>query len=413
MTNSNAEKSKNPNYTHLFNKYGVMATTENTPYKLCVIRDYDKSLDKVWHVEYYIWDEVNQKLVRRRVTLSDDTAKKRYEFAKQVIADIDQLLKGGAVTNPVEKKREINASVKSINNNSSLQDTCSYFLQFHKSTLKIRTFETYATDVKRFVIFLKRHGLDTMPLGKFDEQIAIQFLDELIVVDKISNRSRNNTKGTISTLFNFFRKRKIITENPFLNIKNLSHLSTKHTAFSKVQTAAFKKECIYRGEHQLLLFVSFIHYCFLRPRFELRLLKVGDIKEKTILVKAENAKDNVSEHVMIPEVLQKIIDTAEIRKYPEHFYVFGIDGAPGEIAVGRDHFYNRHRKILERLKLTGQNLDTYSWKHTGVIALFQVTQNIELVRQQCRHSDIATTQKYLRDLGQFVDYEQINKFPEF
>jgi integrase len=73
--------------------------------------------------------------------------------------------------------------------------------------------------------------------------------------------------------------------------------------------------------------------------------------------------------------------------------------------------YNKHRRILKLCEFENKKIDMYSWKHTGVIALFQATQNIELIRQQCRHSDISTTQKYLRDLGLFIDYEQINKFP--
>lgn len=387
------------------------------PFRLCKIRDYDKSLDKVWHVEYYIFDLTNQKLIRRRVTLSEESAKKRYATAKQVIADIDPLLKSGAVTNVPEEKKKVASDIKTLEeldaDTLSLKKACKYFLEFNKSILKIRTYETYSTDITRFTNFQIRKSIEDLPLKDFDTKRAMQFLDELIITDKVSNRSRNNAKGTISTLFNFFKKRKIISDNPFLDIQKLNHVSTKHTAFSKKQAADFKEMCISKSENQLLLFISFIYYCFLRPRYELRLLKVGDIKEKTILVKGENAKDNATEHVMIPAAFEKMIVENELRKYPEHFYVFGTDGQPGEKVVHRHFFYHKHRHILESLNLTGLKIDTYSWKHTGVIALFLATQNIELIRQQCRHSDIATTQNYLRDLGLFIDYDQINKFPEF
>ncbi|MHA8104828.1 tyrosine-type recombinase/integrase [Aquirufa nivalisilvae] len=387
------------------------------PYKLCVIRDYDKSLDKTWHVEYYVWEINEKKLYRRRVTLNQKRAKDRYAYAKEVIDQIDPLLKMGKAYDKyaaVETSTlSENLNINSINCFSTIKEATRNYLAFHKTILSPRTLQSYTSDVKRLTNYLNKNSLEKVSLEKFTDVQAMRFLDDLVYVNKISNRSRNNTKGTISTIFNFYKKRKVITQNPFEGIEKLPHLSTRHAAYTKTQIADFKKECIYRGEHQLLLFVQFIYFAFLRPRFELRLLKIEDIKEKTIRVPAENAKNNATEHVMIPSALEKIIQEAKLRDYPESYFVFGDDGLPGPIALGKEHFYNKHKAILKRINLDGHNFDTYSWKHSGAIALFQATQNIELLRQQCRHSDLATTQKYLRDLGLFIDYDQINKFPEF
>lgn len=57
--------------------------------------------------------------------------------------------------------------------------------------------------------------------------------------------------------------------------------------------------------------------------------------------------------------------------------------------------------------------DMYSWKHTGVIALWAATQNIRLIQQQCRHSTAVQTETYLQDLGIIVRHTQIQDFPEF
>jgi integrase len=57
--------------------------------------------------------------------------------------------------------------------------------------------------------------------------------------------------------------------------------------------------------------------------------------------------------------------------------------------------------------------DMYSWKHTGVISLWNATQNIRLIQQHCRHSTAAQTEDYLRDLGIIVRHTQIQDFPEF
>lgn len=383
------------------------------PYKAAVLREYD-SLEKVWYVEYYIFDEKAEKLKRRRVTLSQDSASARRREAKIIIKELNEVLRAGAVINPLNEASEPFTDIPTnISAKSYLIDAIKYFLDYNKTVLRPRTLEVYTTDLVRFRKYLLQNGFAKLKLRDFNIERAIHFLDQIKISGKISNRSVNNNKDTCSTLFNFFLKRKIIDYNPFKEIKDLPSVAKRHTAFTNKQASDFKKECIKQDEHQLLLFVHFIYFMALRPLHEARLLKVSDIKEKTVLVRSENAKDKTTEHVRIPSAFQKILENSGIRKAPEHFFVFGKDGKPSKEEVSRKHFYAKHVRILEKLGLTKQNLDSYSWKHTGVIALWQATQNIELIRQHCRHSDIATTQKYLRDLGQFIDYEQIDKFPDF
>lgn len=389
-------------------KYDLIIVNQPTPHKLCRICDSDGDLSKPWYVEYYAWDQTNEKLKRKRVVLNQETAKERYAVGKTHSKKIDALLKEGSiVSNAFPKPTE---EIKVITSKSKITDACVFFLEFNKNILKARTHESYSTDIKRFTNYLTDANLQNITIEAFNDMLAMQFLDHLIVKIKLSNRSRNNVKGTMSTFFNFFRKRKLTDNNPFGDIKKISQVATKHAAYSNNQIKIFKEEC--KAEQQLWLFINFMYFTFIRPRYELRLLKIGDIKEKTILTRAENNKNNATEHVMIPSSLEKLIQKHKLRSYDETFYVFSEDGVPGPKALGRDFMYNKHRLILQKAELVNQNYDMYSWKHTGVIALWMATQNIELIRQQCRHSDIATTQKYLRDLGQFVDYEQINKFPE-
>jgi integrase len=115
---------------------------------------------------------------------------------------------------------------------------------------------------------------------------------------------------------------------------------------------------------------------------------------------------------MIPGPLNELLNKMKIRDYPANYYVFGSDREPGIKPTHKNQLYRRHRAILEKIGLWGKNIDMYSWKHTGVIALWNATQNMQLLKQQCRHKDLTSTIKYLRDLGLFTDYEQINQFPE-
>lgn len=389
---------------HFQDTHKLDVMPEKYPFKPCRIADLGgKDLSKPWYVEYYVWDESAGKLRRKRYMLTDNTAKKRYTHGQQVVQEINATLEAGAVVNKKARK-----STTEIQQASTLNSAIAYFLSFSEQTTKKRTYQSYFSDLNHLLNFLEKYNLQNTTLSQFTNQHANKFLDDIIVLKKLSTRRRNNLKGTMSTLFNFYRKRKIIEENPFSDIQKLPSVAGKHVAYTPEKLAKFKA-VIMREEPQLWLFITFIYYAFIRPGEELRRLRIRDLRKSTINIAGENAKNNTTQHIQIPEALQAIIEENNLRSYPEDFYVFS-HGQPGEKLVGKNYFYNKHKVLLKKMGFD-QKHDLYSWKHTGAIALFQATQNIELIRRQCRHSDIATTQKYLRDLGCFIDYDEINKFP--
>lgn len=393
-----------PQKLQLQRNFNFVLMEEKYPFKPCRLADMGGDLSKKWYLEYYIWDETAEKLARKRYFISGKTTKQRYTDAKTAADEIEKALEAGAVINP--KKR----TLKLVKSETKLSDAIDFFLKFAEKTTKKRTFQSYLSDLKHLTEFLKKHGRTDIAISEFTNDMAIRFLDELIIDKNLSTRRRNNLKGTMGTLFNFFKKRKAVLENPFAHISKLPSVATKHAAYSAEKLGQMKG-LIAEADPQLWLFINFIYYAFVRPGEELRRLRVRDVGEKSIMIGGEFAKNNTTQYVMIPAALERLIVASKIRTFPEDWYVFS-HGGPGEQLLGKNYFYVRHLKFLKLLKLDDGKHDLYAWKHTGVIALFRATQNIELIRQQCRHSDIATTQKYLRDLGCFVDYSQIDKFPE-
>lgn len=391
-------------------KFG-MEMDEPHPYKLCKLRDSNGDLSKTWYVEYYAYDVLAEKLQRKRVVVEHKTAKERYDFAKDTIKKIDTLLKNGAVLNKSKLPKKQRAILQ-IKSTSTVLDAIEFFINFKRSIVTKETLGNYNTDFNRFKKFLEVKKIEAVTVKDFTDMKALAFFDYLVTETKLSNRSRNNTTDTLAGLFNFYKERKIIEKNPFEDINDLPAPARKHAAFTNRQAKEMMAEAKKEQYGQLHLFLSFLYYAFLRPNKEIRLLKVHDIKGDTIRINATNAKDDTAEHVMIPPPLKKLIAENRIMEYPDNFYVFSKDGKPGTEVIHKKYMYYRHRIILEKFGIHNDEYDVYGWKHTGVIALWQATQNMELIRQQCRHEDISTTQNYLRDLGIFVDYDQINKFPE-
>lgn len=398
-----AEQARQANHQ---DKTKLITMSEKFPFKLCrLAKPKDNSIEKPWYVEFYVWDETKSKLHRKRYVLSHDTAKARELEAASLIKETNAALETGAVINPAKR-----TAVGPIQTQTLLVDAIQFFLKFIKNSKRNRTFETYNSDLSKFTAYLVATHQKNITLSKFTFTHAQAYIDHLIIDLQLKNLRINNLKATNSALFGFYKARKTLTENPFTGIKNLDVQSSKHKSYAKEEALAIKNYCL-NQDPILWLAISFIYYSFIRAGFELRTLTIGSILDKTILIEGENAKNSKTEHVMIPAALEKIIQQYKLRDYPKHYYIFGSTG-PSETMVDKNHWYRRHVKALEATKLTGQHHDFYSWKHTGVIALWFATKEIELIRSQCRHKDIATTLLYLRDLGIYFDYSLINKFPE-
>jgi site-specific recombinase XerD len=403
------DKSMTPQTTYYYKKYNLTMADPH-PYKLPVLRKSD-SLNKPWYVEYYVFSEKDAVLKRKRVVLKQPTAIARTTAAKEIISQISDLLKKGAVINKTVKPTNLGGSTLGLSI-STIQDTITHYLEFHKKIVKPNTYESYKLDLKRFQKFLIRNNLQTLTIKTFGSELAYQCMDELTSIEKLGNRTRNNVKATLVTFFNFYRKRKIVDHNPFDDIAKLRAPVHKHTAIADYHVKPILDKCIETNELQLQLFIYFEYYAAIRPNTELRLLKISDILDKTICINADDAKSAEKMHIAIPPPLEKKITEFKLRDYPKDFYVFSKNGKPGIAPNGKKYQYMRHRKILKALNIDHLNYDLYSWKHTGVIALFKTIQDIEVIRQHCRHSNIDTTQKYLRDLGQFIDTSKIDLFPE-
>jgi integrase len=379
--------------------------SQDFPYKLCRLAR-SKTLDKPWYCEYYMWDCAIQDLKRCRVLLKGDTEKEREVHFKIQERRYNKLLKNGYVRNkPVDEMLASNV----FDGSSVLMAAANYFLNYHQKIVKKKTYESYKTDIKRLQLYLEYYDIQHIRIGAFDISKMNGFLDWLTIYKKLTNRSRNNTRGTMATMFNWYINREVIEYNPAAKIKQLPTTNKKHVAFSIEQAKLLMSMVKEAEEFQLHLYLSCIYYCMLRPGAELRYLKVGDIKERAIYIRPETAKNRQGEFVPMPDALKSIIEHYGIKNYNIEHYVFTEHKMPGVDAVGRDYFYNKYQKILKQAGLHGQGFDIYSWKHTGVIQLWMATQDVDLIRNQCRHRDVATTMKYLRFLGLFTNYEAINK----
>ena len=401
----------------------VTVTTAKYPYKEPYLsKPDDDDLKKRWMVCYGVWSEKERTIKRKRVVLTELTVQARKAEAAEIIKDLRKLLRSGVCVDPIGQSKP--AVEKTVDKNkiapgSYLSDAIKDFLAYKEKSVSPNSFRTYRTSINVFVQYIADSNLKRMRLEEFGPGDALDFLDATIMRYGQSNRSHNNIRDVMLMFYRHYCNRinksagRVLMHNPFEDIDNKTTTARKHVPFNDEQRQLVMAECARMGNTYLLTFIRFIFYTFMRPHVELRLMRVKDILPRSIYVNPNNAKDNEAEHVEIAPPLERLIQELGLRDYPQTYYVFSKDGQPGPVPVGNTFFWRQHRDLLQHLGLTDRPYDLYSWKHTGVIALWTATQNIQLIKQHCRHSSAAMTEEYLRDLGIIVRDTQIQEFPEF
>lgn len=388
------------------------------PYKEPFLSKPDNDdLSKQWVIEYGAWSVKENRIKRKRVVLSAPTVDERLADAKFIIETLTKKLEAGHHLDPVEGKKPKESVSNESYSDMPILKAIKQYLDVVKTHLTNNSYSSYRSSLGALEEYLEKNNLQKTTLGSFTRADAIMFLDYIKTVQKNSNRTRNNRKADCITFYNYFidrDRKKGLTDNPFLKIAKLPQPRHKHTAYSSAQRKTFLEYCEKHGHDDLLLFCQFIYYTFIRSGDEMRELRVRHIFEDTIQVTAESAKDNETEYVIIPKPLEELIQRYKLRDYQEDYYLFTATGQPGPKKLGKNTMYNRCKRILKKIGITDTRHDLYCWKHTGAIALWDATKNIELIRRQCRHSDIKQTIDYLKDLGKLTDNSgQIHQFPEF
>lgn len=371
------------------------------------LTDYNGDMSKRWTITYYLWNIDRQELQRKRAIIADVTLSQRKKSAELKLKEIKGWIKKGAFTYDAEKSIPV---LKVEDDITIIKYAIKKFLAQIKATRKPNTYDTYKLQIKRFEIFLttKPH---IFRIEQITDSIAHGFFDHLIY-QELSNKTIKTNIGTLFTFFEFARKRKVILINPFEEIENLPIKQGARVAFSDDDVKIIKQYLTEtKPDPQFWLYITFLYYGFFRPDGEARKLKISDIQQHYIQVRGDDAKNNKTQFVQIAQGLENAIEAHNLRIYNSDLYIFTHEGIPGKSYPGEKWFYKKHQKLLKELNLDHKNYSQYSWKDTGVIALYRATKDVKLIQRMCRHGSLDQTDKYLKSLGMFLEDEILDSFP--
>lgn len=284
-------------------------------------------------------------------------------------------------------------------------------LATHLPNLRRKSASTYIVKWRRFKKWCKQNQISPASLNFQQAEAFLQYLQTCTNPKglPLSPTTINSYRNTLKTIYALHLKHSS-KRNPFSATKKLKENRQGFVFFKPAQVAQLKE--ILSNQHpQIWLCCQFQYYCFVRPGAELLNMRVKhiDMELGTIIIPGTNAKNKKDMHILIPDAFAIELQKLNLHQYKPDDYVIGRHGTPNPLRHRRDLYSRTHNALLRKLGYS-RRYSFYSWKHTGVVALYKSGAGLLEIQRQLRHHDLRTVQIYLESMG-IMECENIKRFP--
>jgi integrase len=255
--------------------------------------------------------------------------------------------------------------------------------------------------------------LNEADISAINHDVMVKFMTFIIEERKLSKVSVDNYRNLLKTIFEFVRKERKHYPNPVIELPGTKRVNDSAAEPIREEDIAVFKEAITKKDPQLWLAICFEYYCFLRPRKEIRLLRIGDIDfgRGRIKVRFVNAKTE-ERFVNIPNTFLNLMrNSYDLHNYSRDFYVFSKNGLPGTSKLSINNMTSRFVKFRKDLNMPVM-YKLYSWKHTGNIRAEEAGISMRELQVQNGHISVQTTEIYMKNKKGTSSPNIVTKFPE-
>ncbi|MCI7274458.1 tyrosine-type recombinase/integrase [bacterium] len=262
------------------------------------------------------------------------------------------------------------------------------------NTMKAKTAYGYLSYLGIFCEWLQSRATPVKFCYQIDLYLLVDFLDHILLDRESSARTRNNYLGWLSTLCTWMVEKGYLKENPATKIKKIKEEPKKRNALSAGELASLQNY-LHGTNKNFLLACLMEYYTFIRP-IELAQIKLEHIHvaEQKVFVPASISKNRKDGMVGLNDAIIKLMVELRVFDKPSQCYLFGKDFKPSEKQADSRIFREYFTKVREALKWDDSK-QFYSLKDSGIRDLANA-EGIVVARDQARHSDISTTNKYLK-----------------
>lgn len=346
---------------------------------------------KNWYIDFNSYDPLEQKMKRKKYMLdSINKVGERKKRATEIITNLTyQLRSGWSPWADTSNSRQYTLF-------SDVTDLYyKYITKLYKShSYKETTYLDYKKRIKILVEYNEKRVKPIIYIYQFDKVFASDFLDYILIDRDSSARTRNNYRTWLSSFCTWLSEKNYMDKNPIEDIKSITEGAKKRNPLSPKDLVKLRSYLQTTNPHFLLL-CQFEYYTLIRPE-ELSNIKLRDIylKEQKVFIASSVSKNRKDGMVGLNDTLIKFMIDLDIFSHESDCYLFGPGFMPSlEKSSSRAYrtYFNKVRSTLN----FPDSYQFYSLKDTGIRDLAN-SEGIVIARDQARHADVATTNKYLK-----------------
>lgn len=357
------------------------------------------STGKKKYVDFYALDPATGELRRKKYHVdSAGTAREQKRMAAILIETITKKLTSG--WNPW-------ATTENSRSYTEMSEILSRYHAYVDRMDRVRTRYDYKSKAKMLTEYNESRKIPIRYAYQFDRSFVNDFLDWVLLDRGASARTRNNYALWCSSFCEFMKERKYIPDNPATGIAKLRETPKKRQPLNSTHLAMLRRH-LEETDRAFLLACLMEYYTFIRPA-ELSALKVGDvnIKEMRVFISSSISKNRRDLNVGLNRSIVELMLELGVLSAPTDYYLFGKGFRPAAKKEKADQFGTRWA-VMRRELGWGDELQFYSLKDSGIRDLAN-SEGIVIARDQARHSDISTTNKYLQGRDSTV-HKEVTKF---
>lgn len=274
-----------------------------------------------------------------------------------------------------------------------------------------RSIDNYKLYIRYFLEFITEKGLIQYDLDCVTEEVAQQFLDQLITHRRLSNKSHNETLSLLKRLFAHLQRKRKISHNPFHFLKNKKHYKAARPFYPDHLRTKIVED-VQSNDPLLFLFISLTYY-LMRRKTELTEIRLGHVNfEQGIIELPGNiTKQGTPQTVDIPRQLMDILIDMQLHRYPKDYYLVSPSGVPSQKKCGKNFFYKRWLKFRNKYGLTNK-YGVYSWKHTASVSMKLAGFDLMDIKDHGGWSSISMLDNYMSGFSIKGSDKIQNHFPD-
>ena len=252
-----------------------------------LIYDAGGSLKEKWYIEFYARNPRTGKMERQRKFKGINkfhSLKQRKEAAEEMrMYWTDKLRTGWSPftdTNIIyDDNLEYQTFIKNYrvakSKNGTFRFYASKYIDHIANEVEDTTISTYRSKLRLFDAWLEGQDIKDADISCITHSVMVRFFVFIIEERELSKVSVDNYRILLSAVFDYVRKERKQFPNPCIELPGTKRINDSSADPIHEDDIPIFKKAIKEQDPQLWLAICLEYYCFLRPRKEIRFLRIS------------------------------------------------------------------------------------------------------------------------------------------